>query len=875
MAEWPLVGRNHELTQLRALAGDLRCRGVALAAPAGVGKTRLARESMRDAGHARMPTLIATGSPAVARVPLGAMASTLSAFGGVVGSAHEDPSAFLQDAVRHLISRSSSDRVFLLVDDAHLLDNASAALVHQLAQRDEVFLLITLRTREPAPDAVTALWKDGLIERIELPVLDANAIEQLLVAVLGGPVDGGTVALLNARSQGNLLFLREMVSAARTDGTLRFEHELWRLVGDSAPSNVLVELVETNLRRLAAPERYLLELLSLGEPLGTRELETLSSVAVAERLEDLGILASRSDGQRLEVRLAHPVYGEVLRSRVTGLRSRRLAQSLAKAIEDTGMRRRDDALRVAVWRLTTGGGSPEQLLVAARAARWRNDLDLAHRLAEAAAAAGAGFEAELLQAQLLLRLGKPRDADAMFARLCSDADEQNRVRATLARVDIAQARGRPSEMRRLLDEIDPAPADPDLKAAIAARDCVTTLFLNGPNAALRVAVPQFDAARGDAAFGLYAARALCYSRAGRNEAAEQELALMDPQTGDLFRVGWWRIPNSSVVSQHLVHSGRLAESLALLEQQYAGAIAVGSAEMQMATAHSLARRHLDAGRPATAAKLAHEALAIAAQLTYELIELDALRLLALVEAQRGRTVASREALSVVEAADAETAYGRGYIAEARAWLAVAEGDVQGARHELADAAAFCERVGDRVPAATALHSLVRIGHPKDALDGLTTLAAEMEGPWAALYLQHARGVVDGDAASLDQTGGGFAALGAVLLAAETAADASSAWQRAGDPRRATAARNLATALASQCEGAQTPALRTLGEREQLTAVERETAEFAAAGESNRSIAERLHLSVRTIESRLQSAYHKLGVSRREDLADALATVTMR
>ena len=42
--------------------------------------------------------------------------------------------------------------------------------------------------------------------------------------------------------------------------------------------------------------------------------------------------------------------------------------------------------------------------------------------------------------------------------------------------------------------------------------------------------------------------------------------------------------------------------------------------------------------------------------------------------------------------------------------------------------------------------------------------------------------------------------------------------------------------------------------------------LAAAGASSREIAERLVISVRTVDNHLQSAYRKLGVSRRQDLA---------
>ena len=45
--------------------------------------------------------------------------------------------------------------------------------------------------------------------------------------------------------------------------------------------------------------------------------------------------------------------------------------------------------------------------------------------------------------------------------------------------------------------------------------------------------------------------------------------------------------------------------------------------------------------------------------------------------------------------------------------------------------------------------------------------------------------------------------------------------------------------------------------------------LAADGLSSKDIAERLYLSVRTVNNHLQSAYSKLGVSGRDDLARSL------
>src|SRR5207249_10655478 len=127
------------------------------------------------------------------------------------------------------------------------------------------------------------------------------------------------------------------------------------------------------------------------------------------------------DGHRVEVRLAHPLYGDVLRARMPAMRLPEIARSLAEAVEATGGRRREDTLRVATWRLEGGGARPGLMLAAATTARWRYDFPLAERLAAAAVEAGAGFEAELLAAQLVCLQGRAEEAHLRLVALAEQA----------------------------------------------------------------------------------------------------------------------------------------------------------------------------------------------------------------------------------------------------------------------------------------------------------------------------------------------------------------------------------------------------------------------------------------------------------------------
>ncbi|MCV7360493.1 response regulator transcription factor, partial [Mycolicibacterium neworleansense] len=72
-------------------------------------------------------------------------------------------------------------------------------------------------------------------------------------------------------------------------------------------------------------------------------------------------------------------------------------------------------------------------------------------------------------------------------------------------------------------------------------------------------------------------------------------------------------------------------------------------------------------------------------------------------------------------------------------------------------------------------------------------------------------------------------------------------------------------LAEACGGAATPALLAAAERLPLTDREREIAMLIGAGLSSRAIAERLHLSVRTVEGHIYRAMAKTGVSTRAEL----------
>jgi DNA-binding CsgD family transcriptional regulator len=209
---------------------------------------------------------------------------------------------------------------------------------------------------------------------------------------------------------------------------------------------------------------------------------------------------------------------------------------------------------------------------------------------------------------------------------------------------------------------------------------------------------------------------------------------------------------------------------------------------------------------------------------------------------------------------------------ADAWAAVARRRPRNAVEHFRRAAGDAAATGHRSAESWLLHDLVRTGGG-DASGRLAELARDCDSPLVSARARHAAATHAGDANELARVADDFETMGAVLLAAEAAAGAAEAFRRAGDQRAATAASRRSSGLAAACEGAATPGLFRADTVVPLSGREREIAMLAADGLSSKDIADRLYLSVRTVNNHLQSAYSKLGVSSRADLARSLRTTS--
>jgi DNA-binding CsgD family transcriptional regulator len=319
----------------------------------------------------------------------------------------------------------------------------------------------------------------------------------------------------------------------------------------------------------------------------------------------------------------------------------------------------------------------------------------------------------------------------------------------------------------------------------------------------------------------------------------------------------------ATLSLALLLSGELPRMMRDASVGYEQALADHDEEGRAIWGIALGLGHLSAGRVRSAARYLREA----ALLNREhglVFTRSALLYLACALAMGGDADAGQAALSDADSLMvAIPALYRSENLRIRACLLAVAGQVRAAQQTAIQAAAVASEATAWSFALWALHDAARWGSAQAAAK-LGQIAPRVDGQLAPVIADHAKALQADDPAALEEVAGRFEDLGLVLYAAEAAATAGIAYQLRGQQAAAIASGRRASGLAALCEGAATPAL--LGKpRSPLTTREEQVTALAAAGLSDKEIAERLGLSARTVHAHLRSVYAKLGVSGRHQL----------
>jgi ATP/maltotriose-dependent transcriptional regulator MalT len=870
---WPFIGRQEELGLIHQAMSDAATPGMVVAGAAGVGKTRLGLEALASVDPQRYLTSRVLATQATSSIPFGALAQLLPAELPATG----DRINVLGLAAKALIAPAGDRRLVLGVDDAHLLDDTSAALLYQLICSGNTFVMALVRSGEPAPEPIVALWKHDLVERLELQALSEPNVKEVLTAALGAQIDGATMQRLWQATGGNTLLLRELVVAGLDTGRLTNVEGVWCWDGPWVMAPRLLELIEERLGRLDADDQAVLEVLAYGEPLGADLLAQLAAASVVEAVEAKGLVWVQQDRRRVQVRLAHPLYGEVLRARCPRLRARRRQRQLADAIEAAGARRWNDWLRVATWRLDAATAvTPQVLMAAARQAWAALDVSLTERLARAAYDAGGGLEA----AQVLWRFfsgdgGRSAEAELLLESL-SDAPvtDQERVELAIGRVYNLFGGGDPGKASQVLRDAQKVVHDQRWRDELSVLQALLLAHTAKAHAALEIASELLDcptpSPRADAQARLVKGEALIYL-GHPGEAVtflEQARPLLDRWVGDQPWLG-------DILTMWCCHAyllaGQLVRAAEVAGQGYAAALTTNWHYGIVVSCIAQAQAARMQGRVQAALGWLREALGLCRRRIEGSHYLAFLVLgeLAHAEALAGNAAAAEAALR--EADDIRhpgMQHLRFWVELARPWVAVAGGDRQRGIELALGVAALARECSAQGFEAMALHDVVRLGAAPKVTSRLHELAAVSTSMLVQLYSAHATAAAASEGAGLDVVAASFEQLGTKLVAAEVFAQAAAAHRRAGRIASARHSAAQAALLVEQCDGVRTPALEAI-QALQLTHRERDIAKLAAAGLSNSQIADRLVIAIRTVDSHLYQVYAKLGIRGRAELGPLL------
>ena len=476
------VGRGSALSALEecwSQAASGGCRLVSVAGESGVGKTRLAAH-FAAAAHAEGATVLygrcdeegvvpfQPFSEALAPVLSGArgagMAATLGPLAGELArivpameaAVEVPPQAIDGDRYRlftaveeAFAAVATSTPVLLVLDDLHWADRPTLALVRHLVRANgggTLMVLATFRDVEtpaghPLAELLTLLRREGVASRIDLTGLGVDDVAELIAQRTSGPADAGLARRLRERTQGNPLFIGELLQAAERRGEPDALEQL------PVPEGV-AEAIERRLNQLPEAVAAVLE---TGAVAGQRfDCEVLEAIPELGEIDVLDALEAATRARLIDevpdrpgcFAFTHTLVRDALYERPSAGRRERLHVRLADALERVRPTGAEGEIAHHIVQAGIGRAGAERTVAALRRAGAQARAVLAYE--EAAGYHEAALEVaekaglpSLTRCDLLLAIGEARlragdltearEAFAGAARLARAADDGQRL----------------------------------------------------------------------------------------------------------------------------------------------------------------------------------------------------------------------------------------------------------------------------------------------------------------------------------------------------------------------------------------------------------------------------------------------------------------
>jgi DNA-binding CsgD family transcriptional regulator len=819
----PIVGRDHDIERLEAvLAGGT---GVVLVGPAGIGKTTLARNLCDRLRATGVFIVDARGRAASSEVPLAPLAHLVTA-----------PTVL--SVSNELSRRARSGSLAVFADDIVDMDPASAVVIDELLEQSRaptehlVLLVATHRIGRPLPEYISRRIVGGRLVRHEVSALTKESTHELAVA-LGAPAD--RVRAVWQSSRGNPLHALAVVKASVLGNT-----------------DTLVDFVDSELSSLTDDERRALTYIAFGEPLPIDVAGTLAPEHSYENLEKVGIVRV-SDGNDGALTLAHPLYGEVLRDHSSALLARRIYRELAAAARNTPI----DPIRLAEWEVN-GGNSPEPALLAAAGHRAGQvgEWGLAEQFGRDLWHAERSDSAALAWSRaLFFSTRRWIDAAPIFSELSTHTEGSAReaVLVLRAMTQFFKLADRAGALKIL------ASTHGDITAAATT---MLSAYVSDPATVLEQCGPLLTNDNPLVFQGALSASALALSVAGRSAEALALLAGSDvlPAVDTTPTLRLLRV-------RPLMQSGRFDEAESEID---ASTRAVVVNDLRTHAWIHIARAELDLWRGRHRSAFEHSRLS-AGHLRatgHSMEERISLQFAAVCAAANGDVRTARDLLAASHDIPRVGSYLEAYEGLALAQCERLDGWLGNARQVLLDYADRCRDSGATYYEAVLLCQTAHLGHTDGVVERLATIAASTDGLCVAMAAD-VDALARSDPQSSARAARQYHDIGAVPFAVRAAMVASTEFRRSGDARSAVRWADTAASWHRDIDSVGDSVPMPVATAQPLTRREREVAELATRGLRSQDIADRLLVSVRTVDNHLGRIYDKLGVRGRADLVAAL------
>lgn len=860
------VGRQSEQDHLLAL---LRAgRGVLITGADGVGKSRLLFE-IRDRFSAEVSTTV------VLHCTTRTQSMPLSVF-AQLALTNPEQATKLQNAptsagIRSQILANGTSAVF--IDDAHLLDDASAGLVHDLAHTG-IVIVAEAHYGAHIADAIRSLVKDDIVTPVELTGLSLAATAHFLRDTLGGTVDTATVSLLHQKTEGNPLFLTELTRASIDEGSLVQNDGTWRLAGVVSASRSISETLARLLAGLTDDSLRVLRYIAVADPLPLDVAQLLVEDSVLDTLEQRSlIMLAQLNGPVL--RLRHPLYGDAVRDGLDPEALQTLSADLEHAfgsIHGDISTSRSERVTRAVLRLDAGLPIAPDELIAIAEYQFTVDEKLARRLISALSD-DLDLGARLRLASLLAHHDDMEHAEGILDGLeLSALDPEAHMAVILTRAFLLAMPGQ--RPQAALVELDGVPetlrGHPDVRALRSTACwrmgwCDEALTLSSSvfrdETASTVSRAQAGLTMLSATFHRGDHRT--FSKWGDALDRLTRLALAElPEGASSFELITACLPS------YILTDVRVARQVASIG--YRAALSEGDSGLRRQYAHLLGRALSLQGDVVAGVDLMIEAGEIRGpwgSVTYPwLLSETTEAMLAtgnIDDARRTAGLLRRTPAAPMYSADTAIAY---------ASVMAADGDPAGAEQLLLHAAEEASAHGGFMYSLRALHAAMRTGS-REAARRLTGMSVDLLHPGSAytLVVAHAGGILKRDSAELLRVSRALADRSLALYAIDAAADTIRLSRINDDTVSLSGAWQLLISLTECHPSVHTDSLNRLA-AELLTARERQIAVSAAARESDEAIGTRLGISDRTVQTHLSRVYAAMAINARRDLSKGLTAL---